>query len=254
MRTLYQFPLSHYCEKARWLLDHKELDFTAQNVTPGVHRAFAQLKTGQNKLPILKDGEKYVAGTTQIALYLDDVYPEHRLIRGDTTLREKILEIDGICNELGIHVRRWGLAHALAEGDESLEIIIGEKGYLRQFEKFSKPILKSLMSKRYQLDDERVEQSKYSLDMTIESLNQVLVENGCRYMVGDRLGLADIAVCSMLAPLLTLDSTPWEREQAEHNSVEFTVFCQHLLELPLGQYIKRIYATERHARVDWRGI
>ena len=52
MRTLYQFPLSHFCEKARWLLDHKELDFVAQNVVPGVHRAFAQLKTGQNKLPI----------------------------------------------------------------------------------------------------------------------------------------------------------------------------------------------------------
>jgi len=53
MRILYQFPLSHFCEKARWLLDHKELDFVAQNVVPGVHRAFAQLKTGQNKLPIL---------------------------------------------------------------------------------------------------------------------------------------------------------------------------------------------------------
>ena len=31
-------------------------------------------------------------------------------------------------------------------------------------------------------------------------------------------------------------------------------FSQHLLELPLGQYVKRIYATERNARVDWRGM
>ena len=254
MRTLYQFPLSHYCEKARWLLDHKELDFIAQNITPGVHRAFAQLKTGQNKLPILKDGEKFIAGTTQIALYLDDVYPEHRLIRGDSSQREKIIELDDLANEMGIHVRRWGLAHALVESDESLEIIIGEKGYLRQFEKFSKPIIKSLMSKHYQLDNERVEQSKYSLDMMVESLNKILVENGCRYFVGDRLGLADIAVCSMLAPLLELPSTPWEREHTEHHSSEFNDFSQHLLELPLGQYIKRIYSTERHARVDWRGI
>lgn len=254
MRTLYQFPLSHFCEKARWLLDHKELDFVAQNVTPGVHRAFAQLKTGQNKLPILKDGEKYIAGSTHIALYLDDVYPEHRLLRGDPQLREKTLEIDEITIELGIHVRRWGLAHALAEGDESLEIIIGEKGYLRQFEKFSKPIIKSLMSKRYQLEDERVALSKGSLITTVEDLNKILVENGCRYLVGDRLGLADIAVCSMLAPLLELPSTPWEREQGNHHSAEFVEFNQYLLDLPLGQYIKRIYATERHARVDWRGI
>ena len=53
MRTLYQFPLSHFCEKARWLLDHKELDFVAHNLVPGFHRAFARLKTGQNNLPIL---------------------------------------------------------------------------------------------------------------------------------------------------------------------------------------------------------
>ncbi len=63
MRILYQFPLSHFCEKARWLLDHKELDFVAQNVVPGVHRAFAQLKTGQNKLPILRDQDIWIADT-----------------------------------------------------------------------------------------------------------------------------------------------------------------------------------------------
>ncbi len=55
MRTLYQFPLSHFCEKARWMLDHKELEYVAHNLVPIVHRAFAKLKTGQYKLPILHD-------------------------------------------------------------------------------------------------------------------------------------------------------------------------------------------------------
>jgi glutathione S-transferase len=96
MRTLYQFPLSHYCEKARWLLDHKELDFVAQNLIPGVHRAFAQLKTGQNKLPILKDGEQFIAGSTQIALYLDEMYPEHRLIRIDPKWRAETLPMNWV--------------------------------------------------------------------------------------------------------------------------------------------------------------
>ena len=195
MRTLYQFPLSHFCEKARWLLDHKELDYVAQNLIPGVHRAFSQLKTGQNKLPILKDGEQYIADSTQIALYLDDIYPEHRLLRSDPALREQALEINHIANELGLHVRRWGLAHALAESDESLDIMIGEKGYLRQFEKFSKPILKTLVSKSYQLNKEKVEESKLVMDQIIVDLNQKLIENECKDFVGDRLGLADIAVC-----------------------------------------------------------
>jgi len=93
MRILYQFPLSHYCEKARWLLDHKQLDFVAQNLIPGVHRAFAQLKTGQNKLPILRDNEHWVADSTQIALYLDQTYPEHALLRADPHLREAALKV-----------------------------------------------------------------------------------------------------------------------------------------------------------------
>lgn len=254
MRTLYQFPLSHFCEKARWLLDHKELDFIAQNMMPGVHRAFTQLKTGQNNLPILKDGERWIANSTQIALYLDENYPEHRLISTDIHLREKILEIDQICNDLGTHVRRWGLAVTLAMSDEPIEIMMGEKGYLRRFEKFSKPLLKSLVVKNYQLDEVKVAESKQALEQIITNLNARLIKNGCRYMVGTRLGLADISVCAMLAPLLELIGTPWENDQHEAQSVEFIDYKKELLNLPLGQYVQRIYATERNARVDWRGV
>ncbi|OTG66432.1 glutathione S-transferase family protein [Acinetobacter silvestris] len=254
MRTLYQFPLSHYCEKARWLLDHKELDFIAHNLMPGVHRAFSQLKTGQNTLPILKDGERWIADSTQIALYLDEIYPEHALLRSDQNLREKTLEINLLANELGLHVRRWGLALTLPISDEPIEIMIGEKGYLRRFEKISKPILKTLIIKNYQLDAEKVATSKNTMDAIIAELNQTLIENHCRYLVGDRLGLADIAVCSMLAPLLELEGTPWENENHEVQSDEFLHYKNELLNLPLGQYVQRIYMTERNARVDWRGV
>ncbi|AXY56994.1 glutathione S-transferase family protein [Acinetobacter chinensis] len=254
MRILYQFPLSHFCEKARWLLDYKELDFVAQNLIPGVHRAFAQLKTGQNTLPILKDQEKWISDSTQIALYLDELYPEHTLLRSDPELRESALEVNAIATELGQHVRRWGLSHALSDGGESLEILIGEKGYLRQFEKYSKPLIKALMAKGYKVDSEKVIQSREKMDILVAELNQRLNNNGGRYFVGDRLGLADIAVCSMLAPLLEIEGTPWEKEHGENQSEEFRNYKNFLAELPLGQYVQRIYMTERRARVDWRGI
>lgn len=127
MRILYQFPLSHFCEKARWLLDHKELDYVAHNLIPGLHRAFAQLKTGQNLLPILRDQERWIADSTEIALYLDDIYPEHSLLRADPQQRDLALAINYQATELGMHVRRWGLAHTLTESEESLDIMIGEK-------------------------------------------------------------------------------------------------------------------------------
>ena len=254
MRTLYQFPLSHFCEKARWLLDHKELDFVAHNLIPGVHRAFSQLKTGQNTLPILKDQDKWIADSTQIALYLDETYPEHALLRSDPKLRNQALDINEIANELGLYVRRWGLAHALTENDDSLEIMIGEKGYLRKFEKISKPLLKSLVAKGYKLDSDKVVLAKTKLDEITQQLNQRLIDNHGRYLVGDRLGLADISVCSMLAPLLEIVGTPWENDRQVKTSNELTDFKLCLLDQPLGQYVKRIYENERNARVDWRGM
>ena len=254
MRTLYQFPLSHFCEKARWLLDHKELDYVAHNLIPGVHRAFAQLKTGQNRLPILRDQDRWIADSTEIALYLDKVYPEHALLRSDLQQRELALEINHQATELGRHVRRWGLAHTLTESEESLDILIGEKGYLRQFEKYSKPIIRALLSKGYQLNSDKVAESKQRMDDLIEVLNGRLIENHGRYFVGERLGLADIAVCSMLAPLLEIPGTPWEKEHTEILSDEFKKYKETLTELPIGQYVLRIYQTERNARVDWRGV
>ena len=254
MRTLYQFPLSHFCEKARWLLEHKELDYVAHNLMPGVHRAFAQLKTGQNKLPILRDMEHWIADSTQIALYLDDQYPEHTLLRADPELRQQALEINLLSVELGRHVRRWALSHVLVGSDEPLDILIGEKGYLRQFEKYSKPLMKALVSKGYQLGSDKVVESQKIMQDLITELNERLIQQGGRYLVGDRLGLADIAVCSMLAPILEIAGTPWEKEHTESASDEFKAYKDFLTALPLGQYVLRIYQTERHARVDWRGV
>ena len=255
MRTLYQFPLSHFCEKARWMLDHKELEYVAQNLVPGVHRAFAKLKTGQYKLPILLDRDQWIADSTQIALYLDQKYPEHTLLRSDVKYRNQALEINTLSNELGRHVRRWVLAYSLNGNDESLEVLIGEKGYMRQFEKYSKPLVKALLSKGYHLtNNERVQESKQYLEVMISTLNQTLIDNKGQYLVGDRLGLADIAVCSMLAPILEIEDTPWERETGQPFVNEFQKFKDDLINLPLGQYIIRIYQTERNARVDWRGI
>ncbi|OTG85383.1 glutathione S-transferase [Acinetobacter sp. ANC 4558] len=254
MRILYQFPLSHFCEKARWMLDHKELEYVAQNLVPGVHRAFAKLKTGQYKLPILFDHQVWTADSTEIALYLDLKYPEHTLLRSDLKHRKQALEINTLSNELGRHVRRWVLSHVLTSNEETLDVLIGEKGYLRQFEKYSKPLVKALLSKGYHLTSDKVLDSKQQIDVMIEKLNQKLIENRGQYLVGDRLGLADIAVCSMLAPLLEIEGTPWENESNTNVDSDFQQYKAYLTDLPLGQYVLRIYQTERNARVDWRGV
>ena len=110
------------------------------------------------------------------------------------------------------------------------------------------------MANGYKIDSEKVQIAKTRMEEILADLNAILIENNGRYLVGDRLGLADIAVCSMLAPLLEIAGNPWEREKQLAVSEQYHQFKLAILDLPLGQYVKRIYENERRARVDWRGM
>lgn len=255
MRTLYQFPLSHYCEKARWLLDYKELDYVAKNLIPGLHRPYSRFKTSKDTLPMLHDGKVWVADSTEIALYLDGMYPEQAFLRREPEFRIAAIELDQIANQIGIHVRRWVFLYMLNE-PEVMDIVLGEKGFLRTTKRFSAPILKQGMKKVYGIYPKKAEVSKQKLDELIDIVEQKLIANGGRYLVSDRMGLADIAVCALSAPLLGPYGTPWEMHENDISRLPepIRVYREQLLARPFGQYVMRIYDNERNARVDWKGV
>ncbi len=255
MITLYQFPLSHFCEKARWLLDHKELEYTAKNLIPGLHRPFSRYKTSKNTLPMLHDGKVWVGDSTEIALYLDGMYPEQPFLRREPEFRTAAIELDQIAAQIGIHVRRWMYLYLLQE-PRTMEIMLGERGFLRMTQRFSVPIIKKGVTQVYGIYPEKAQASKQKLDELIDIVEKKLIENGGRYLVSDRLGLADIAVCALAAPLLGPQGTPWQVDEVEVDDLPAPIreYRQQLLDRAFGQYLMRIYDTERNARVDWRGL
>ena len=252
MRTLYQFPLSHYCEKARWLLDHKELDYVAKNLMPGLHRPLTRWKTSKDTLPMLKDGKVWIADSTEIALYLDGQYPERPLLRREPALRSKAIELDRLADQLGIHVRRWMYLYLIDE-PQTMDVMFGETGLMAKLRPMLTPVIKKGVKQLYGIKPERCAASKLKVDQLIDQIEAVLIANGGRYLVGDQLGLADIAVCSLAAPLLGVIGTPWE--PADQGDIPEPIFemRDQLLERPFGQYVMRMYQTERQARVDWHG-
>lgn len=243
MRTLYQFPLSPFCEKARWLLDYKQLDYVAQNLTYGLHTAYTRIKTGQSKLPFLKEDQQYIDGN-QLSLYLDRKYPEHPVLRTQRSMREKIKEFEILANTLGDYTQT--IIYSRLNKKQELDLFLGEFGYLQRFKRISRPIVSKILT---HTADKQIDTAITKIKAIIVDLNEHIIAQKGKYLVGDRLTVADISICAMLAPLLNLVGTPWESE--DHTPCEI---FQLLHSLPLGQYIIRIYATQRNARVDWRGV
>lgn len=256
MRILFQFPLSHYCEKARWLLDYKELDYVAKNVIPGPHRLLTRWHASNDTLPLLKDKKTWIGDSTEIAFYLDGVYAEKPLISNDPKQRAAIVELDKKANELGYHVRRWMYLYLINE-PHTMDIMMGEKGFLHTFKSLMTPVIKKGVKELYQIYPEKAAKSKAQIDVLIDEIEAALLANGSDgkqgYLVGKQFSFADISVSALAAPLFGPIGTPWVVPNDIVPPAELEQYKQALLARPFGQYVMRMYANHRKARVDWRG-
>lgn len=242
MRTLYQFPISHYCEKTRWHLDHKGLDFQVDNLFPGLHRLKSKRMANIVTLPILKDGERIIGDSTQIALYLEQRYPDKPLLPADAAQRAEVLELEEQFDRLGVHVRRW-LYGQIKQWDSVMHAML--KVYRPWFglRDLLQPVLINGVQKLYGVTPERVAKSRIELLAGLDLIEQRIGNDPARYLVGERLSLADVSAAALYAPLFTPTGTPWDGI-AGHDA-ETQRFLDQLYARPAGQWVLRRYAEDR---------
>src|ERR1700722_14657084 len=93
--VLHRFGLSHYCEKARAVLDFKGLDYRIEEHVPGPGQIAVVRLSGQRKLPVLEHDGKILHDSTAIALYLESTFPAaRRLLPEDPARRDKVLSLE----------------------------------------------------------------------------------------------------------------------------------------------------------------
>ncbi len=249
-RVLYQFPLSHYCEKARWLLDFKQLDYEVKNLVPATHRIFTLLKAQTTTVPLVRDGQEWIGDSTDLAFYLDAKYTLRPLLPSDPVLRSKAVMIEEKADKAGIHVRRYAYSQLL-QTEEVIDLLLGDSSLLKLFKKPLAGQVRQGITKLYKINAETGESSRLKMQQAIEDFEKILHQNGGRYLVGDCLGLADITVASMFAPLLAIKDTPWQTLQPSNQSLQQVY--DNLSQRPLGHWIIRLYQEQRQARGNWRG-
>ena len=249
-RILYQFPLSHYCEKARWLLDFKKLDYEVHNLFPGPHRLFTRWHTRTDSVPMLRDGKDWLGDSTEMAFHLEARYPQFPLLPADPLLRSRTAMLEEMADEAGEHVRRWVYSEVI-DLDATRDAMIGSFVWARPYQELIWAGFKRGVFKMYRINPVNAQKSLEKLLAAMTLLEEALLANGGRYLVGNSLTLADIAAASLFAPLLSVPGSPWEA--ITERSPLFQQVYDDILRRPFGQWILRLYAEERDARGNWAG-
>lgn len=245
-RRLYQFPLSLYCEKTRWNLDWKKLDWQPVNLVPGPHVFRAWSLARQRTLPILLDGNHCVGDSTDIALYLESRHPQYALLPADSRQRVEILALEDEFDALGADVRRCVWSLAVNSPDIDILFFRGYEKEQRRLGHWMRPVLRQMIRHTFAVWPEPVERSWHAVFTALEKLEARLHDDVSRYLVGDRFSLADLTAASMLAPLVGPAASPWPDERLPDTAMAGSAELRHHLRTrPAGLWISRLYAEHR---------
>lgn len=202
MLTLYQFPISHYCEKVRWALDFKGVPHRTENWLPGLHLRKTRGFVPRTSVPILQTGDQVIQGSGEILSWLDERYPDRALTPADPGLRARALEWEVWADEeLGVHVRRFAY-HTLLEYPELVQPFFtrGGKWWWKPFVRLTFPKMRQVMRRFMAIDDEGADESRRHIEAALETLSREL--SGRDYLVGDTFTRADLAAAALVAPLI----------------------------------------------------
>ncbi len=201
MLTLYQFVISHYCEKIRWALDFKKLEYRVKNLLPGPHVITARKLAGDSAVPILVHDGKVVQNSSDIITYLDVTFPQHALTPVQEDRRREALEWeDYLDKEVGIHIRRY-FYHTMLEHPAALIPCFTRDGawYGNAMYRIIFPRLRKIMRQAMNINEQSAQLSRKRVERAIDKLNTRL--QGRSYLVGDSFSRADLTAAALLAPL-----------------------------------------------------
>ena len=200
MITLYQFQFSHFCEKARWALDHKGLPYAAENLLPGLHQKVARKRAPRSSLPILVDGETVVQDSTSIITFLDERFPDRPLIpQNPQEAQEALAWEEYLDEEIGVPLRLCFYYHTLPDRARALRFMLdGAPWYGRPLFALIFPKVRTAMMEGMNIHDASARQSEERLEAALEKLDGALKER--RFLVGDRFSRADLTACALLSP------------------------------------------------------
>lgn len=202
MLTLYQFPISHYCEKVRWALAYKQLDYKTVNLLPALHSYSTKQLSSSSSLPILVHDNKVIQNSSDIITYLDEQFPNQLLTPHDTVLKQQALDWERFSDkEIGLNLRVFYYHHLFAQPNVLIPLLT-HKGawYYPLVLKLIYPTLEQKMREAMRINTSTAKHAEQQLSLAIDKLYQHIQMRP--FLVGDSFTRADLTAAALLAPLI----------------------------------------------------
>ena len=104
---LWIFPHSHFCEKAQWALDYKQVAYEPVAIMPGFHLRTVREVAPKSSVPVLLGNDIVVQGADEIIDFLDRTYSERTLTRQDPAQRRACEHLErSMDSRIGVNLRR----------------------------------------------------------------------------------------------------------------------------------------------------
>ena len=202
MLVLYQFPISHYCEKVRWALAHKKLEYQQHNLVPGSNVGFSRKHDlPASTVPILRDAQVYIQGSSEILDYLDAKYKQSPLTPANQSLKEQAVRWERyVDEEVGVHLRRYFYSGVLQYPKVAIPLLAaGLPWYSSMYLRLIFPAMRKAMIRMMKITDGSAACSLEKVNQAVNLLAEAYA--GSDYLVGDEFTRADLAAASLLAPV-----------------------------------------------------
>ena len=239
MMTLYQFPISHYCEKARWALEYKGLDYRIKNLVPGPHfRTLRKIAPG-TIVPLLIDGNEVVQGSDSIITYLDKKQSHPALTPTTTEDASMAHEWEPYADtNVGVPLRLFFYFHLLQNRKLATKALT-ENGpwwsgplYTIVF-----PLVRRGMRAAMHIDAESANAAQEKLLAAFGYIEQRLEKH--KFLAGPLFSRADLAVSALLAPT-------WRPDFALPHAVD--AFIDAHRERPVFTWARAVYDDYRNPK------
>ncbi len=245
---LVTITFSHYCEKARWGLEHRRIEFTEEGHLPLLHVLPVKRAGGERQVPLLVTDGGPIDESTAILQWADAQPTDAPRLYPDA-LRDEVLRLEARYDrDLGPASRRWAYGFILREREYMMNLAeTGAPRWERRTLNLLFPAARWLMRRGMRIDDAGVARSRDKLARVFDDVAERLAD-GRPYLTGERFTAADLTFAALGAPtVLPADygaPFPAKDELPADAQAEITAYQAH----PAGAFILRVYAEERGGR------